>query len=291
MISRRPSHIRPVITTVEKSLNGSNEPSGPPIPKAGPTFESMLAETETASSTERSRPVRAASIASTARADHEDPDVEKDERRHGPQCPLLDDAAVEPDGEDDLRVQRLVDLAPQQLPHEQVAYDLDRAGGRARGAADEHQADDRHQRERRPGVVVRDREAGGRHRRDRGEDSGPERVTRREDVLGPDLRHDDDRPDDEQRKVQPELLVAGRRARLAPHDRAVHEREVDPAEDHEERDHPLGRGGEPLDRVGLRREARGRNRRQGVRERVERRHLVVGLRRARARAGSRTGGR
>ena len=64
--SRRPSHIRPVITIVEKSLNGSNEPSGPPTPKAGPTFESMLAETETASNGESSSPVRAASIARTA---------------------------------------------------------------------------------------------------------------------------------------------------------------------------------------------------------------------------------
>ena len=66
MISRRPSHISPIITSVEKSLKGSKEPSGPPIPKAGPTFESMLAETETASIVERSSPVRAASTASTS---------------------------------------------------------------------------------------------------------------------------------------------------------------------------------------------------------------------------------
>ena len=35
MISSRPSHIRPIMTTVETSLNGSNEPSGPPKPKPG----------------------------------------------------------------------------------------------------------------------------------------------------------------------------------------------------------------------------------------------------------------
>ena len=43
-ISSRPSHMRPIMTMVETSLNGSNDPSGPPMPKAGPTFASMLAD-------------------------------------------------------------------------------------------------------------------------------------------------------------------------------------------------------------------------------------------------------
>ena len=96
-----------------------------------------------------------------------------------------------------------------------------------------------------------------------------------EHVLGPDLGDDDQRAEHEQRDVQPGLAVAHERPGLAPHERPVHEREVEAAEDHEHDQHPLRRRREALDRVGLGREAGGRDRRQGVRERLVGRHPVV----------------
>ena len=249
------------------------------MPKAGPTFESMLAETETASNGREPEPGACRVDREHGGAEDEDPDVEQDERRDRAERPLLDDAPVQAHRQDDLRVQRLVDLAPQDLPEQQVAHDLDGARRRPGRAADEHQPDDRHQRERRPGVVVRDREARRRHRRDRREHAGAHRVPAREDVLRPDLGHDDDRADHEQGEVEPQLLVSHGGARLPADDRAVHQREVDPAEHHEDEHNPLGRRRERLDRVHLRREAGCRDRREGVRERVERRHLLVDARR------------
>ena len=57
-------------------------------------------------------------------------------------------------------------------------------------------------------------------------------------------------------EVEPELVVAEERARTPADERAVEEREVDAADHHEERDHPLGRGRERLDRARVGRRSR-----------------------------------
>src|ERR671917_380979 len=76
-------------------------------------------------------------------------------------------SAYEPNGPADLRVDGLVELPSQDLPDQQVADDLDRPCRRARGAADEHQADDDHGAERAPRCEVGAREPCPGHDRDR----------------------------------------------------------------------------------------------------------------------------
>ena len=73
--------MRAIITIFEKSLNGSNEPSGPAKPRPGPTFPSVVAAAAIASRAEIGGPWKAASSAMQPGADGEQPDVEEDERR------------------------------------------------------------------------------------------------------------------------------------------------------------------------------------------------------------------
>src|SRR5919109_297242 len=62
------------------------------------------------------------------RADRPDPDVEQHEADDGSEGALVDYRSVQPDGRDNLGMDRLVELAPEDLADEQVADDLDRAG-------------------------------------------------------------------------------------------------------------------------------------------------------------------
>ena len=55
------------------------------------------------------------------RAGHEEADVDHAEREDRPECPLVDDAAVEPDRQDGLAVDGLVELAPQDLRDQRCA--------------------------------------------------------------------------------------------------------------------------------------------------------------------------
>ena len=115
-ISSRPSHMSAIITTVEKSLNGSNDPSGPPTPNAGPTLREH-ARRDRDRVERRQRQARPRRIdREHGRADDEDADVEQDERRDCAQRPLVDDLPVEANREDDLGMHGLVDLAAEELP-------------------------------------------------------------------------------------------------------------------------------------------------------------------------------
>src|ERR671919_2627742 len=73
------------------------------------------------------------------RADGEDAHVEEHEADHGAQGALVRDPLVQADRRDDLRVQRLIELATQDLADEQVARYLERPRSRACRAAGEQE--------------------------------------------------------------------------------------------------------------------------------------------------------
>src|SRR6187401_2615529 len=108
MISTLPSHISTVQTQVEKSLKGAKDPNGPANPNAGPTAVGDEEE----------------------RADRERQQVQQDEDDRRAQRLLIDDAAVDPDRHDRLPVDGLLQLALDDLEHQQVPHDLDPAAGR-----------------------------------------------------------------------------------------------------------------------------------------------------------------
>ena len=88
--SRRPSHIRIVIATVETSENASNDPVGPASPSPGPTLLIIEAEDAITSVIESEGPWAAVSIAITAAPTTKMPEVEEDERRHRAKRALVD---------------------------------------------------------------------------------------------------------------------------------------------------------------------------------------------------------
>jgi len=103
---------------------------------------------------------------------------------------LVDDLSSEPDGTDDLRVRRGVQLAVQRLRDDEPPDHLYAAAGRSRRAADEH-----HEQEEELGLGVPLREVGGRE---------PGRVHQRRDLKGPCLSAFSPTP-----SVAPPIAVAG----------------------------------------------------------------------------------
>ena len=116
----------------------------------------------------------------------------------------------------DLGVERLAQLAAQDLAEEQVAHDLDRAARRPRRAADEHQGEEEHRAEAaaratksalaNPVVVIIETAW---------KVAVPDcRLAVRDPVL-PEHRRESARGDDQDREIEAELLVADRGSRRA----------------------------------------------------------------------------
>ncbi len=156
-----------------------------------------------------------------------------------------------------------------------MAHHLDRARRRARRAAREHEREEGEQRDDGPEREVGSREPRRGDDRDGLEDRGPDGLLALGNAVSPQLDEQRDRGGEDERQVEPELLVAHEDAWAPPDETAEQEHEVHAREEHEERDDPLSRRREGRDRVRLRREAAGRHRGERVRERLVRRHLVV----------------
>ena len=82
------------MSSLETSLNGSNDPIGPAKPKAGPLLPIVVAAAAIPSKADSPRSVRAASISSPSAPSGEAADVEQHEHVDGAQRPVLDDDAV-----------------------------------------------------------------------------------------------------------------------------------------------------------------------------------------------------
>ena len=201
--------------------------------------------------------------------------VEQHEDDHRAQRALLDGDAVGRDRAHDLAVDGRVELALDELEQQQVADDLDRAAGRARGRADEHQQQERHHRQRAPLRVVRGPEPGRGHDRHRLEHARADRLLAAREVARQQLDDDQRRPEHEERAVEPQLLVRAHHLHLPLHEQAVQPQEVDPREDHEQQQQVLGERDERRGRLVLRREPAQGDHRQRVRDGLERGHRVV----------------
>ncbi len=140
MISRRPVHMSRIMTVFANGLNPSKEPIGPAKPNPGPTFPSVVAAAPIASIGPQAGVRHGGVDHEHERADEEQHEVEHPEREDRAERPLLDGPPVEADRHDRLAVQRLVELACDELADQKPAHDLDGAGRRAGGAADQHQA-------------------------------------------------------------------------------------------------------------------------------------------------------
>ena len=251
MISRRPTHMSPIIVTFETSPSSRERSERARRCRTpGPTLPSVVADAASASSVPSADAGDRRVDRDDRRADGPEADVEEDEGRDRAKRPLVDGRPVESDRHHDLRAERLVDLAPEHLAEQEVAHDLDRAAGGARRATDEHQREEREEEQRRPEREVGARHARRRHDRDRLERGRADRRLALGDSVPPEHGGERCRGADDERDVEAELLVAREHARPAADERAVHEREVRAGDGHEQREDPLRLGRERRGRVG-----------------------------------------
>ena len=275
MISTRPSHISTVQTQVEKSLKGAKDPNGPANPNAGPDVaQARGGGAEGLEGVELLAGPPAVGD-EEERADRERQQVQQDEDDRRAQRLLIDDAAVDADGHDRLPVDGLLELALDDLEHQQVAHDLDPAAGRARARAREHQQQQGERRERAPERIVGGREPGRGEDRRGLEERVPDARLAGLVAAADDLDRDQHGPDQDQQQIEAQLLVPGQNGEAALHEEAVQPQEVDPGDDHEDQQDVLRDRGKAGDRVVARGEAAERDHAQRLAHGVERRQLVV----------------
>ena len=126
MISRRPTHISAISTSLGGRCKGSNEPIGPANPKAGPTLPSVDAARRDRIERARGRVRRGRRRHEQERPDREEADVEQDEDIDGAEERSSTKVAVEPDRRRPARGARSARVAAEELANQQVTDDLDR---------------------------------------------------------------------------------------------------------------------------------------------------------------------